>query len=258
MNEPTLLVLESALLREKGFRHAFFTRRGGVSVPPWDTLSFVTTTGDDPAAVLENRRRAARHLGVPVERLYYPSQVHGTASARLDGTEDWDAVLHSIGDITLARVPGVGCAVRSADCVPVLLGDLRSGAVAAIHSGWKGTVANVVNAAIQALREVIGAEPDLVAAVGPHLERCCFEVGDDVAAALAACSTAGARAVIPGPKAHVDLRIVIRAQLESAGVASAHIEDVAGCTGCDAERFFSYRREGQVSGRLLSGIATRG
>ncbi|MEO7332254.1 MAG: peptidoglycan editing factor PgeF [Minicystis sp.] len=260
MNEAHPPALTSALLLEKGFRHAFFTREGGVSLPPWDSLSFVVATGDDPAVVLENRRRAARTLGVPVEKLYYLSQVHGTVARLLTGEEPWDEVLRSPGDITVSRTPGVGCAVRSADCVTVLLGEVESGAVAAIHSGWKGTVVNAVNAGVCALREAIGspARSEIVAAVGPHIERCCFEVGDDVAAQLAACSPLGEGAVLRGgAKARVDLRRIIHAQLEAAGIAASAIDDVPGCTVCDSGRFFSYRRDGQVGGRLLSAIAVR-
>lgn len=261
MNEARPPALTSALLREKGFSHAFFTRQGGVSLPPWDSLSFVVATGDEPAAVLENRRRAARAIGVAVEKLYYLSQVHGTAARLLTGDEGWDEVLRSTGDITVSRTPGVACGVRSADCVTVLLGAVESGAVAAIHSGWKGTVLDAVGAGVRALRETLGspAQAEIVAAVGPHIEGCCFEVGDDVAAQLAACSSLGERAVIRGgARARVDLRRIIHAQLEAAGIAAGAIDDVPGCTVCDRARFFSYRRDGQVGGRLLSAIAVRG
>lgn len=261
MNEARPPALTSALLLEKGFRHAFFTREGGVSLPPWDSLSFVVATGDEPAAVLENRRRAALTLGVKVDKLYYLSQVHGTAARLLTGEEEWDEVLRSQGDITVSRAVGVACGVRSADCVTVLLGEVASGAVAAIHSGWKGTVVNAVEAGVRALREALGASTraEIVAAVGPHIERCCFEVGDDIAAQLAACSALGEAAVIRGgAKARVDLRRIIHAQLEAAGIATGAIDDVPGCTACDSGRFFSYRRDGQVGGRLLSAIAVRG
>ncbi|MFO0760925.1 MAG: peptidoglycan editing factor PgeF [Byssovorax sp.] len=251
-------VLASRLLLENGFHHAFFTRRGGVSLPPWDSLSFAVTTGDDPAAVLENRRRAAHHLGIAREKLYYLSQVHGTAARLLTGREDWDEVLRSIGDITVSATAGTGCGIRTADCVPILLADRRTGAVAAVHSGWKGTVQNAAAAGIAALRDAIGDPGDLIAAVGPHIERCCFEVGPDVAAQLAACSPLGEAAVLPGIKPHVDLRQIVHAQLEAAGVAPGSIDDVPGCTVCDKERFFSYRRDGQVGGRLLSAIVARG
>ena len=110
-------------------------------------------------------------------------------------------------------------------------------------------------------KKALGApeQAEIVAAVGPHIEGCCFEVGDDVAAQLAACSSLGERALIRGgARARVDLRRIIHAQLEAAGIAAGAIDDVPGCTVCDRDRFFSYRRDGQVGGRLLSAIAVRG
>lgn len=250
--------IESQLLADAGFSHAFFTRRGGVSVAPWDTLSFAVSTGDDPAAVRENLRRAAHHLGIPASRLYFLSQVHGVDARELTGDEDRDEIVREVGDITLSRVPGVGCGVRSADCATILVADRHSGAVAAVHSGWRGTVRRVVVEAVRALRALAGPRADLIAAIGPHIEACCFEVGDDVAAELSACSSAGAAAVVrdgvSGARPRVDLRRVLRAQLAEAGLVGTSVDDVKGCTRCDRDRFFSYRRDGQRSGRLLSAI----
>jgi YfiH family protein len=256
--------LRSALLDAAGFRHAFFTRRGGVSPPPWDSLNFAASVGDDPGNVAENVRRAASELGVDPARVYFLSQVHGTAHRVLAGAEDRDEVVRFVGDITLSRAQGVACGVRSADCVSVLLADTATGAVAAVHSGWRGTVANAVAAGVVALRALGGGSGDLIAAVGPHIGACCFEVGDDVAEALAGCSTAGARVLVPpgtagagetgGGKTHVDLRRIVHAQLEAAGVGHGRIDDVAGCTCCEPGRFHSFRRDGARSGRLLSAI----
>lgn len=250
--------LTSALLDGAGFRHAFFTRQGGVSAPPWDSLSFAASIGDDPAAVRENLRRAAGALGVDLGRLYMLSQVHGTASRVLAGDEDREEVIRSIGDITLSRAPGVACGVRSADCVPILVADRATGAVCAIHSGWRGTVANAAAAGVAALRDLVRGEGDLIAAIGPHIEACCFEVGEDVAEQLAGCSSIGRGAVWAeeGKKPRVELRRIVRAQLEAAGIPRAQIDDVAGCTVCDRERFHSFRRDGKNSGRLLSAIVT--
>lgn len=249
--------LRSPLLEKAGFRHAFFTRLGGVSRPPWDTLNFAAGVGDDPEAVAENLRRAAGDLRIDPRRLYFLSQVHGTAWQALSGEEDRDEVVRRVGDITISRAPGVGCGIRTADCVPVLLADRRTGAVAAVHSGWRGTVDNVAAAGVHALLTLVREPPELVAAIGPHIERCCFEVGDDVAASLARASKLGDAAVIRREgeaRPRVDLRAVVRAQLEGAGVEPSQIDDVAGCTVCDARRFHSYRRDRDRSGRLLSAI----
>lgn len=249
--------LTSGLLTEAGFRHAFFSRVGGVSLPPFDTLNFLAAVGDDALAVAENRRRAALWLGIDSSRLYFLSQVHGTEARELLGNEDWDSVVRSVGDITLSKAAGVGCAVRSADCVPVLIADRKSYAVCAVHSGWKGTVGRAAAAGLMALRRLIGGEGDWVAAIGPHIERCCFEVGQDVAEALCKASKLGEQALIAGrdnanPK--IDLRAIVRSQLMEAGVSEVSIDDVRGCTMCNPHQFFSYRRDREKSGRLLSAI----
>jgi len=159
----------------------------------------------------------------------------------------------------------VAAGVRTADCVPVLVADRSSGAVAAAHAGWKGVEAGVVAAAVrELLGDGDGGPASLVAAIGPHIETCCFEVGVDVADRLAAASPAGRAVVRPASPsksdthALVDLRRAVRAQLEALGFAAGAIDDVRGCTACDAERFFSYRRDGARSGRHVSAIVARG
>jgi YfiH family protein len=258
MVEGAIMVLgtRSRLLEGAGFRHAFFGRQGGVSPPPWESLNFSTASGDEPEAVRTNLERAAAEIGLSADHVYYLNQVHGCDHRVLSGDEDREALLFEEGDITLSSVPWVGCGVRAADCPAVLLADRVTGSVAAIHSGWRGTVAGVAAAGVAALRAQIAGPGDLIAAVGPHIEACCFEVGSDVAAQLAAASTCGAAAVDRGfSKPHVDLRRVIEAQLRSAGVSD--VDHVVGCTMCDAHLFHSYRRDGPRSGRMLGVIAAR-
>lgn len=234
-----------------GFRHAFFTRRGGVSKPPFDTLSFSTVGGDSADAVAKNLALAAEELAIPAERIYYLSQVHGCASRVLTGDERREDVLREQGDITVTTARDVGCGVRMADCPAVLIGDPDSGAVAAVHSGWRGTVAGAAVGGVRALRELSGAQR-LFAAIGPCIEQCCFEIGDDVADTIAAASPLGDDVIDRSrAKPHADLRRVIAAQLEAEGVS---VDQVRGCTMCDAERFHSYRRDGPVSGRMLAVI----
>ncbi|MCC6526208.1 MAG: peptidoglycan editing factor PgeF [Polyangiaceae bacterium] len=255
------IALHSELLDGAGFRHAFFTRQGGTSPAPWESLNFSTGTGDTLERVRENLARAALVLAVPPERIYFLSQVHGTAARAVTRGDDAALVRAEEGDIVLSRALGLACAVRMADCATVLLGDRASGAAAAIHAGWRGVVRGAVRAGVEALRNLTGsAAGGLVAAIGPHVERCCFEVGSDVAASLAAASTLGEAAVVPpaaeGARPHVDLRAIVTAQLEACGVRA--VDQVAGCTVCDAVRFHSYRRDGQVSGRMLAAIVPAG
>ena len=148
--------------------------------------------------------------------------------------------------------------MRIADCAPLLLLDTESGAVAALHAGWRGTVGGVVAAGVQALLQRGGGRREALAvAIFPHIRRCCFEVGDDVAAELA--RPRPIRDVVDRSrgKPHVDLTAILVAQLAALGVARERIDDVAGCTRCEAQRFFSFRRDGKQSGRHLAAIVSR-
>ncbi len=261
MNVPTMTdraeFLESALLREAGFRHAFFTRNGGVSEGAYRSLSFSIAAGDDARHVSQNLERAATALGVPSERIHFLSQVHGRATHTLSGDERQAELIRVEGDALTSRAPGLACAVRSADCVPMLLADRKSGAVAAAHAGWRGAVQGIVSSAVAALRALV-PDPDLIAAIGPHISLAAFEVSEEVAQTLLAASrdpNIVERGQAPDPhQPHVDLRRMLRAELLGLGVASDCIDDVWGCTMLEPARFFSFRRDGKASGRHLSAI----
>lgn len=267
-----MLVLTSQRLRQEGFAHAFFTRQGGVSAAPFDSLSFSLGVGDREANVEENRRRAARELGVAAERLFYVSQVHGVEVHTVQTSDTPDAFVHKVGDIVMTRTPEIACGIRTADCVPVLIADRTTGRVSAVHSGWRGTMINAAGAGARALTSLAPAvDPaNFVAAIGPHISVCCFEVEEDVASALAKITDLGDKVLSWGEPSdrmrarghtartrRVDLRSIIRAQLIDAGLSSDLIDDVAGCTVCDRELFHSFRRDGAASGRLLSAIVSR-
>jgi YfiH family protein len=252
------MLLSSALLTRHDFAHGFFTRRGGVSGGLYASLNFAASTGDDPANVRENVSRAASALRVTPARLYFLSQVHGTTAVRLGGADPREDLLVVEGDATFSTIGGVACGVRSADCGTILIGDRTTGAALAIHAGWRGTELGVVESAVMALRQALGDAGDLIAAVGPLIETCCFEVGRDVAERLAAVSAVGEGAIDrQRSKPHVDLRRILGAKLEALGLSDDAIDHVRGCTVCDPERFFSYRRDGKASGRLLSAIVAR-
>lgn len=249
--------LRSELLINAGFSHAFFTREGGVSSGPYRSLNFSSGVGDLPDRVQENLRRAAAALKVRVEHLYFLSQVHGNTVVELSGTETRAEVLAHEGDAVTSGSPEIACGVRIADCVPVLLGNLVTGSAGAVHSGWRGTVQNIAERAVHALLGD-GDPKSLVAAIGPHISVEAFEVGVDVAETLARC--APGKAIVShthGARPHVDLRALIRHQLLEAGLPADQIEDVRGCTFLEPDRFFSYRRDGQRSGRHLAAIVPR-
>ncbi len=168
-------------------------------------------------------------------------QVHGARAVRAAEAEGQEA------DALVGEGAGVAVGVRVADCVPVLIADEGTGDVAAIHAGWRGVVAGVVRAGFELL-----AGERHVAAIGPCIGACCFEVGVDVAEQV------GFVVHRRGDKAYVDLRAAVRAQLEALGIERKRIEDVAGCTRHEPERFHSFRRDGAASGRMLAAIVARG
>jgi YfiH family protein len=216
------------------FRHGFTTRAGGVSAPPFDSLNLGVKWGDSREAVEENRARVLRASGARV--LAFARQVHGarvlTVTGDTAGAEEADALC--------SDRPDVAVAVFVADCVPVLIVDPRTGAFAAAHAGWRGTVSGVLRATVTTLKDDFGSRPaDLRAALGPAIGPCCFEVGPEVAVLFpASVIRAGAG------KPHVDLRAHQRRQLIDLGLDPAGIDVMDACTRCDpAGRFFSFRRD---------------
>jgi polyphenol oxidase len=247
--------LESRLLRDAGFQHAFFTRRGGVSSGPYASLNFSVSVGDGRAQVGENLRRAAAALGVDPNRLYFASQVHGREAFVIEREFPGENLLATEADAVLSRLPELACGVRTADCVPILIGDAKHGAVAAVHAGWRGVVAGIVAASVERLRG-FADEGELVAAIGPHISCAAFEVSNDVATQIEqAAAGESVVSIEPGRKPHVDLRRAVRAQLHALGVRA--IDDVGGCTAGEPDLYFSFRRDGPKSGRHLSVIVPR-
>jgi polyphenol oxidase len=245
-------VQKSILLENAGFAHGFATRRGGVSAAPFDSLNFHVAGAETRENVAENLRRLAAEVGFAPADLYLVDQVHGSRVLVAEGDvpprgkDQADAVVVAGG-----KVGGV----RVADCVPILVGDMVSGHAAAIHAGWKGIEAGVIGAALSVLGD---SRNTRVAALGPSIGPCCFEVGIDVAERIA--GAAGDPDVIvrrAGEKAFVDLRLAARAQLRAFGVASGDVETVGGCTKCDSVQYFSFRRDGANSGRHLAVIRAR-
>ncbi|MGC4094288.1 MAG: peptidoglycan editing factor PgeF [Polyangiaceae bacterium] len=249
--------LTSPLLSQAGFRHAFFTRQGGVSEGAFATLNFSVTVGDQAPHVEENLRRAAAALGVAAGRVYFASQVHGCSVEVADGETEFAEFVRREADVVVARSSEIACGVRSADCVPVLLAERGSGRVAAVHAGWRGVVRGAVKAGVDALLSEAGQRADIIAAIGPHISLAAFEVSDEVAAELEAASPNSNVVDRSRLRPHVDLRSIVRAQLESVGVSRDCIDDVAGCTFLEPRLFFSFRRDGKASGRHLSAIVPK-
>jgi YfiH family protein len=200
----------------------------------------------------------ARALGL--FRVAFMRQVHGNDVAVLDD-EAFDAPPPTC-DAFLTDRPGVGLTVQTADCVPILLWGSTRNAVAAIHAGWRGTLARVVSRAVASLESGYGVVPEEIhAAIGPAIRVCCFEVGDEVMAAFEQSGRNPEVISRPGRRGrrHLDLVEDNRAQLVEAGVSASRIHDSGRCSHCEVERFFSYRREGAGVGRTMGviGVAVK-
>jgi polyphenol oxidase len=250
--ETTVPVLEARSLSAHAV-HGFSTRAGGVSREAFASLNLGQGVGDDPEAVSENLRRLSRRAGGTP---FTVTQVHGTQVIEVDGNSDPAAVAPTEADALVTATPGLLIAVRTADCVPLLLAAPSEGVVCAVHAGWRGTVARIAGIAVAHLESRFGVRPStLVGAVGPAIRRCCFEVGEEVAEAF---SGDLGPAVHRGPgRPHIDLVAANRLVLEAAGVPRSAVEDLNACTACDPARFFSHRRDRGRTGRHLSYIGLR-
>ena len=250
MVEPAFLT--SQLLEEHGLKGLFTLRRGGISPPPFDSLNFGGDLGDAATNIEGNFNRLSQATGLK-SRPHQAIQVHGSAACWFAGP----GTAHQIeADILLSDQPETALAVRTADCLPILLVDPKAGVIAAVHAGWRGTVDQVVAVAVREMA-ARGARPEnILASLGPCIGACCFEISADVASQLGNC-TPGAEEHIrrAGSSITADLQQINRLQLLHCGVEPGHIERINACTACDRKRFFSYRRDGKESGRHLAVVA---
>lgn len=209
---------------------------------PYASLNLADHVGDDPVRVARNRALLCERLALPGEPLWL-RQVHGCEVAR--GGVDQNGCE---ADAAVALVPGVVCAVLTADCLPLLLCDRAGTRAAAVHAGWRGLAAGVIEAAVARMQ---AAPADLLAWLGPAIGPDAFEVGAEVRTAFLARDPAAGAAFRPSPGGRwlADLYLLARHRLAAAGVG--RISGGGLCTYTDARRFYSYRREG-VTGRMAS------
>ncbi|MCA1633019.1 MAG: peptidoglycan editing factor PgeF [Acidobacteria bacterium] len=257
-NDDGVRAVVCAPLEREGFANAFSTRGGGVSPFPGGSLNLAGFDQDTAENILENRRRFFSLLGG--EWTFSGCwQVHG-AQVRAVRNEAAARSEREHCDAQVTRTPGVLLGVKTADCVPVLLADARTGACAGVHAGWKGTLAEIVRHTLKRMQAEFGAEAvDVRAAVGPAARACCYEVGAEVIEAFREKFPRSADLFTPTREGHalVDLQRANREQLVEAGVRDERIHTLPLCTICRPELFFSYRREKKLygrTGRLLSVI----
>jgi YfiH family protein len=260
--------LACAPLLQDGFANGFSTRLGGTSPMPQDALNLAGFDDDAAENIYENRRRFLQ-LFDGAWTLAAGWQVHGSdvrvvrdeAQARepigaRGETEHCDALVTDAAQVLVG--------VKTADCVPILLGDARRRAVAAIHAGWRGTLALIIGKTIERMREEYGTQvEDIRAAIGPAAGACCYEVGHEVIEAFRASFHDADDLLTPTRESHarIDLQRANRKQLIAEGISPQRIHVAPFCTMCRTDLFFSYRREkilhGRV-GRLMSVIGTKG
>jgi YfiH family protein len=248
-------------MERAGFANAFSTRMGGVSAFPVDGLNLAYFKADAKENVAENRRRFLKAIGTESATIVTARQTHSTTRCAIESLEqargpqpDCDAMTTKLKDVLLA--------VQTADCLPVLIGDTKTGAMAAIHAGWRGTAGRITERTLADLMQVYGVNlRDCIAALGPAACAACYEVGQDVIDLYKKEFGYWKKLMVnfkEGGKAHLDIRAANIQQLAFCGFTEDRIYVADYCTMHQNEMFFSYRREanGQPSnvGRLLSVI----
>ncbi|NOZ06828.1 MAG: peptidoglycan editing factor PgeF [Chloroflexi bacterium] len=235
------------------FSHGIFSRRGGVSRPPWHSLNVGRTVGDDAAAVQTNHQRIYNTLNLPAAHRATARQVGGAQVACV--TEEDAGYIFPATDALVTNVPGVPLVMRFADCLPIVLYDRVQGVAGLVHAGWKGTVRRIVQAAVQTMTRKYGCLPaNIRAGIGPGIGPCCYEVGADVIRLV--------RQELPYPRllesrahghAHLDLWEANRVLLAETGVTQIELAGL--CTACHTDEWFSHRREHGRTGRFAVVIA---
>lgn len=232
-------------------RHAVFSRQGGVSAAPFDSLNMSLAVADERERVYANRRRAYGLFDRDTDTVVHAHLVHGATVARVTTAENGTWVHHVDGLIT--DQPGCVLTMSFADCAPIVLYDPVRRAIGLGHAGWKGAVADLPGALVRAMGEQFGSAPaDLLAAVGPCIGPCCYEVGeiviDAVRAAFAEPDELFQRPPTADGRLHFDLPEANRRHLLNAGVR--HVELSEYCTACRTDLFFSHRAEKARTGRF--------
>jgi len=231
----------------------FTTRIGGKSEGSYESLNLSASSGDDTSVVESNRRRLNSALGIKPGMIKTIRQVHGSDVYELSNP---DASRPRAGfDAIVTRIPGVAVSVLTADCVPILLYDPVKGVVAAVHAGWSGTVSGIVGRAVRTMEQSFGTSTgDLLAAIGPSIGPCCYEVDEKVVTPLKQNILGGGGLIFPTRAGHwqLDLWEANTRLMVSAGVKRTNILVMGLCTSCNADKFYSHRKSGGSTGRMMA------
>jgi len=233
--------------RDKGFSHA-----------PYSGLNMGPTTADETEHVISNHVAVAEAIERPRETLFFTRQVHGNQVARVDSL----ARPVPEADALITQTPGICICVQTADCVPILLFDAENNAIAAVHSGWRGTVQHILARTLEAMNRAFGTNPaKIMAGIGPSISPEVYEVGPEVIEQVkSAFPHTWQQLLKPGiseDKAMLDLWRANHQLLTASGVRTYHIEIAQMCTFSNPDLFYSARRDGAKTGRMASGILLR-
>jgi polyphenol oxidase len=235
------MMIKAGILALTGIRHAFFTRAGGVSTGLYGSLNGGIGSHDAAANVAENRTRMAAALAVEPHRFLTAYQIHSPQVVTAEAA--WPADARPRADAIVTRMRALAIGVTTADCGPVLFADPRAHVIGAAHAGWRGALAGVLEATIEAMEALGAKRAQTRAAIGPMIRQPNYEVGPDLIARFRAEDVASNRFFAPAARdghALFDLGGYVAARLERAGIAQ--VEDLGLCTYADAAQFFSYRR----------------
>ena len=231
----------------------FTTRHEGVSRPPYNSLNLGSNTLDSTHNVEGNRSLLARSVGATLDRFLTVTQVHGTDLLVIDAPNaELGHFLKLECDGIITNQPGIMIAVCIADCVPILLHDPVKGVVAALHAGWQGTVGNIAGKGVEAMVSMFASNPkDILAAIGPSISGCCYEVDAPIRDAFKKAGAAWDLFTTEQGEGKwlLDLPAANRRNLLDAGLAPGQIESDGSCVCCTQELFFSYRRDAGDTGR---------
>ncbi|THF75581.1 peptidoglycan editing factor PgeF [Cohnella fermenti] len=256
-----------------GLTAGFSTRHGGVSAEPRHSLNTALHVGDSPEDVIANRRRVTETLGRPFEAWTCAEQVHGSRVYEVSakdagrGRLDRESAIPD-ADALVTREPEALLTMFFADCVPLYFYDPEANAIGLAHAGWKGTAADVAAATVEAMGRLYGTKPErLLAAVGPSIGACCYEVDEAVlkhvrplAAELDGYLQEGAASLVLDVKegrARINLKEFNRHLMIKAGILPSRIELSTWCTGCRTDLFFSHRKEKGATGRMMSWLGLK-
>lgn len=228
-----------------------YTRRGGISPKPWNSLNLGSTVGDDRENVVENRRRLFKSIDRPVESLFDVWQVHSAEIICVD-TPRLLGELHQKADGILTHHSDVTLLMRFADCVPILLYDPIKHVVGLVHAGWQGTVKKIAEVAVQQMQIRYGSKPkDILAGIGPSIGPDHYEVGIEVISKVEATWGTHSNELLTRRSdhhSHFNLWLANKKVLESTGVKNIEIAGI--CTACMKDEWYSHRAENGKTGRF--------